>query len=467
MLTRRYTFKLYPSASQRAVLDEHRRLHGILWNAMLEQREMAWRHGTRITFFDQQKEIKAIKRELPEFSALPSASMGLTAKRLDLAFQAFFRRAKQGCGASSGYPRYRRVVDYPTIGYRDGAWLLRSAGGPRNWRLTLSKFTGEIKARGKFPGEVVDLRSGEVIYKAGEYWFSAVVSIEKQGDCPPAAAAVIRLDKIEEFGAVEAQDGGRASASKDENLSDQWGVSSHPAGRPKTGGDHGSVIVAALVTAQNKGGTTGLEAPQLAHFVLLNAHEHGGDTSGDDGFLHLPCLRDIPEQGKKQPEFCISRDTVALRDSMISAANLGYQINAMKSRRDTMLRGSKRRERMHIRIARLSKRQANIRSAAAHKYTTALARAYSDLTILVPPADARRSAKGTERDWGAMVSAVAQLNRHISGQAPNTIAAMLAYKTAERGTRCDIVATETADAAIGPALVNAGKAVRRLKRKAI
>ena len=42
-VTRRYEFRLYPNAAQRAALDEQAALLARLWNAALEQREAQWR----------------------------------------------------------------------------------------------------------------------------------------------------------------------------------------------------------------------------------------------------------------------------------------------------------------------------------------------------------------------------------------------------------------------------------------
>ncbi len=118
IVTRRYTFKLYPNKAQEAALKQQAVLHDRLWNAALEQREIHWAHecqrkpnGERkgLSYYDQAKELKLIRADEPEYRSLSASSMELTLKKLDLAFAAFFRRAKSGAGASSGYPKYRRA----------------------------------------------------------------------------------------------------------------------------------------------------------------------------------------------------------------------------------------------------------------------------------------------------------------------------------------------------------------------
>ena len=149
---RRYTFKLYPKPAQAARLLRQTALLNSLWNAALSQREVQWAHecqrhgkGERkgLSRFDQQRELKIIRAADPEFAAMSSASLELTIKALDLAFKAFFRRAKQGAGKASGYPKYKsadaerfavRVLRAGSIPHRDGSgWKMRRCG--KHWRF--------------------------------------------------------------------------------------------------------------------------------------------------------------------------------------------------------------------------------------------------------------------------------------------------------------------------------------------
>jgi putative transposase len=84
------------------MLDDHRELY----NAALEERREAWRRAEiSISFYDQDAQLKDIRRERPEFARWACHSERETIHRLDRAFQAFYRRCK--AGEKPGYPRFR------------------------------------------------------------------------------------------------------------------------------------------------------------------------------------------------------------------------------------------------------------------------------------------------------------------------------------------------------------------------
>lgn len=87
------------------------------------------------------------------------------------------------------------------------------------------------------------------------------------------------------------------------------------------------------------------------------------------------------------------------------------------------------------------------------------------VTVITPAVrSVTKSPRGNERQWGAAVEAVSNLNRNTLNQAPAMAVQMLAYKAKEAGIRCDVVADVAPDIAVGEKLVAASKAVRRSKR---
>src|SRR4026207_873853 len=100
----RFKARLAPSAIRKAeaglaVLCE-------LYNAGLEERKTAWeKAGVRIRHPSQSKQIKDIRKDRPAVGALPFDAAEICLKRLNLAFEAFFRRVK--AGQVPGYPRFR------------------------------------------------------------------------------------------------------------------------------------------------------------------------------------------------------------------------------------------------------------------------------------------------------------------------------------------------------------------------
>src|SRR5436190_20847544 len=127
---RRYTWKLYPTAEQATALHEQRMMIVDLWNALLQRHEDIWRRTrgqkgvvhsearSSYTFFDMTAEITDLRRDCQEWAALSVWSAYGAAEALDNAFKAFFRRAKAGAGAQSGYPRYHRRRDGRSIPHR-------------------------------------------------------------------------------------------------------------------------------------------------------------------------------------------------------------------------------------------------------------------------------------------------------------------------------------------------------------
>ena len=89
-------------ASLEAFLEEMRHL----WNGALEERIDAYRKaGVSITWVDQFKSLTEIRRVLPEYANVSVKAQRSVLKRLDRAFQSFFRRV--AVGQTPGFPRFR------------------------------------------------------------------------------------------------------------------------------------------------------------------------------------------------------------------------------------------------------------------------------------------------------------------------------------------------------------------------
>ena len=105
-VTRSITFRLYPSRAQAEAVLRKNGLLKDLWNAALEERIGAWRHGVRINLSHQEKALKDIRADVGGWRGLVHTHEAQTVlKRLDLAFRAFFLRVKNG--EKPGFPRFR------------------------------------------------------------------------------------------------------------------------------------------------------------------------------------------------------------------------------------------------------------------------------------------------------------------------------------------------------------------------
>ncbi|MFR9755454.1 RNA-guided endonuclease InsQ/TnpB family protein [Streptomyces sp. TR06-5] len=121
-MIRAYKFLLRPTARQTVALGEMLRDHCSLYNGALQERRDAYRHTSKTTvrYGDQSAQLRDIRRFDPERQGRWSfSSQQATLRRLDKAFQAFFRRVK--AGQTPGYPRFKGVGHFDTVTFpKDG-----------------------------------------------------------------------------------------------------------------------------------------------------------------------------------------------------------------------------------------------------------------------------------------------------------------------------------------------------------
>lgn len=175
MQRRKVTFKLYPNAREAERLTAWLRLHCELYNAALQERIEAYRKtGRSISYYDQQNVLPEIKAARPELVELGSHALQQTLRRLDLAFQAFFRRVR--AGQSPGFPRFKAHQRYPGFCYPDPAgWKLMQHGGRgATLRLGSGKEALMLRARGQHRfGTEAQPNDLTILRKNGE-WFASI-----------------------------------------------------------------------------------------------------------------------------------------------------------------------------------------------------------------------------------------------------------------------------------------------------
>jgi putative transposase len=140
-ITRRVTYKLYPNRQQEAKLHYWRRLHASLYNAGVYNRKTQYqKFAHSVNYLEQQNSLPEFKKVWPEYKELGSHALQATLKRVDFAFNRFFK----GLG---GYPKFKASRRYSGWTYPCGAgWQVDTAG--INGYLTLSNL-GRVQMRGK------------------------------------------------------------------------------------------------------------------------------------------------------------------------------------------------------------------------------------------------------------------------------------------------------------------------------
>jgi putative transposase len=113
-MRRAFKFRAYPTRGQQqlaeACLDAHRQLY----NAALEERREAWRHGVTIRYGDQSAQLTGIRQVDPNGQGRWSfTSQQQTLRRLDRAFQGFFDRVRTG--RKAGYPRFKSRARWDSV----------------------------------------------------------------------------------------------------------------------------------------------------------------------------------------------------------------------------------------------------------------------------------------------------------------------------------------------------------------
>jgi putative transposase len=140
-----YRYRLLPLKSQHLALERLLGTQRDLYNMALEERIDCYRKtGKTRTYIDQCKALTQCRRELPEMGELPPNLQRWTLKRLDDAFQGFFRRVKAHKG-KAGFPRFRGAGRWEAFGFAEFSGIrfdgkrLRFAGMPGGLKLHLHR----------------------------------------------------------------------------------------------------------------------------------------------------------------------------------------------------------------------------------------------------------------------------------------------------------------------------------------
>ena len=181
MVTRRTTFRLYPNRQQESILFWWRRLHAYLYNsALADRRDSYRRRGANVSYFDQQNRLPAFKDAWPEYKELGSHALQATLKRVDFAYQRFFK----GVG---GYPKFKGIRHYSGWTYPcKSGWKAHTDG--KHGALSLTHL-GRISMRGEARTWGTPTTC-TILYRAGQWYASITVDCEVSRATGPEAVGV-------------------------------------------------------------------------------------------------------------------------------------------------------------------------------------------------------------------------------------------------------------------------------------
>ena len=169
MALRRATFRLYPTAKVNNILHYHRKLHKDLYNSAIDNRITSYKKfGKSVLYLEQQNCLPDFKEVWTEYKQINSQSLQATLKRVDFAFQRFFK-------GLAGYPKFKSIRRYSGWSYPSfTGWKCHTTGD--NGYLELAKI-GSIQMRGKARlwGHPKAL---DIVHRNGKWYGSIVLDID-------------------------------------------------------------------------------------------------------------------------------------------------------------------------------------------------------------------------------------------------------------------------------------------------
>ncbi len=171
-----FRYRIYPTKSQRSKMTDTLELCRWVYNETLATRKNAYeQEGRSVSYYETKKLLPQWKEEKPELKNVYSQVLQEAVKRVDLAFQAFFRRVQNG--EKPGYPRFRGRGRYDSFTYTQSGFSLKPG------ILHLSKI-GDVKIKLHRPIEGEIRRVSIRRMPTGKWFASFLVDVEPDEPLP-------------------------------------------------------------------------------------------------------------------------------------------------------------------------------------------------------------------------------------------------------------------------------------------
>jgi putative transposase len=116
-LRKTYQFRIYPTSKQINVLEMWLGLCCDTYNAALDERKSAYRMaGLTLSYAQQCAELPECKEVRPELGEVPAQVLQDAVKRVDRAYDDFFRRVEEG--QKPGFPRFKSRFRYASLTFK-------------------------------------------------------------------------------------------------------------------------------------------------------------------------------------------------------------------------------------------------------------------------------------------------------------------------------------------------------------
>ena len=122
-----FRYRLRPTAHQRTLLEQNLEICRWVYNETLAVRKNTWEQEQKsLSLYDTNKLLTAWKQSKPELAQVHSQVLQNAQARVDLAFQAFFRRVK--AGDKPGAPRFKGHGRYDSFTFKQSGFRLSEPG---------------------------------------------------------------------------------------------------------------------------------------------------------------------------------------------------------------------------------------------------------------------------------------------------------------------------------------------------
>jgi putative transposase len=192
-MNKTYQYRLYPTKKQRITLNKWLALCCEVYNAALQERRDAYRMaGQSLSYSHQCAELPGCKLVRTELAEVNSQVLQDAVKRVDRAFDGFFRRVQ--AGQQPGYPRFRSRLRYNSLTFKQyqNSFDVQK-GKQRQGILILSKL-GHIKMVMHRPLTGLPKTATVKRTPTGKWFVSISVETEPEVDCLPPSDEQVGID---------------------------------------------------------------------------------------------------------------------------------------------------------------------------------------------------------------------------------------------------------------------------------
>ncbi len=165
---------------QQRILEKWLVLCCEVYNAALDERKSAYRMiGVSLSYEHQCSELPGCKEARPDLAEVPSQLLQDVVKRVDLAFDGFFRRVEEG--EKPGYPRFKSRLRYHSLTFKQfgNSFTIQEHEKKNRGTLQLAKL-GQVKMVLHRPIKGTPKTAIVKRSPAGKWFVSITVELEKK-----------------------------------------------------------------------------------------------------------------------------------------------------------------------------------------------------------------------------------------------------------------------------------------------